>query len=192
MAEQKTEDMRLRQSSLIQDADYIPSGETTDTPWVRPPRERNMAVTAMAPVCVILAGLVLAVGWRSLEAPAQAEEDPGVRVIAQAIPPLSGTPETECPLLGVSARTVSGPAAVYYSAKDDALVPGAQIYDVQEGGTAEKAGLRSGDIITAMDDRTIATEEELIQAAAQLEQGKPATLTVYRGGEYVTVEMTFP
>lgn len=73
-------------------------------------------------------------------------------------------------------------------------------YDVTEGvfvcsvdpdSAADKAGLKLGDVITKMDDKTISSYEDLVAAKKSYSAGDTVTLTVYRGGETIEVPLTF-
>ena len=71
------------------------------------------------------------------------------------------------------------------------ITEGAFIYSVEEGGAAEQAGLRMGDVITRIDDTKITSLEDLTAAKKGYSAGDTATLTVYRGGETIPVELTW-
>lgn len=73
-------------------------------------------------------------------------------------------------------------------------------YDVSEGvfvcsvdpdSAADKAGLKLGDVITKMDDKDIASYEDLVAAKKSYSAGDTVTLTVYREGKTIEVELTF-
>ena len=73
-------------------------------------------------------------------------------------------------------------------------------YDVTEGvfvcsvdpdSAADKAGLKLGDVITKMDDKDIASYEDLVAAKKSYSAGDTVTLTVYREGKTIEVELTF-
>jgi len=68
---------------------------------------------------------------------------------------------------------------------------GAFVYSVDEGGAAAKAGLRMGDVITKIDGTKIATLEDLTAAKKKFSAGDTSTLTVYREGETITVQLTW-
>jgi serine protease Do len=57
---------------------------------------------------------------------------------------------------------------------------GVYVYSVISGSGAESAGLRQGDIITAMDGQTVSTMEELQALLKSYEAGDTVTLTVER------------
>lgn len=60
---------------------------------------------------------------------------------------------------------------------------------VSEGGPAERAGLRAGDVVRAVDGRPVAYWED-VDRALEAAAGRPLTLTVERGGTRLTVPVT--
>ncbi len=68
---------------------------------------------------------------------------------------------------------------------------GVFIYSVDEGGAADKAGLRMGDVVTKVDGAKIATLEDFTAAKKKYSAGDTSTLTVYREGGTVTVQLTW-
>ena len=88
--------------------------------------------------------------------------------------------------MGVEAGTVTPAAAQYYG-----LVEGAIVGSVTPGSCAEKAGLKENDIIVAMDDRTIASRDDLINAKRAYRAGDSAVLKVYRAGDYLELTIVF-
>jgi putative serine protease PepD len=86
-------------------------------------------------------------------------------------------------VLGVSAQT----------AADDGnaeVGTGAQVVQVQPGGAAAEAGLRAGDVVTAVGDRVVTTSTELTAAVRGAAPGDEVTLTVRRDGQTRSVEVT--
>ena len=71
------------------------------------------------------------------------------------------------------------------------VTEGVFVYSVVEGGAGEKAGLRLGDVITKMGDKTLTSRQDLSAAMKGYRAGDTVTLTVYRGGQYIEVELTF-
>jgi putative serine protease PepD len=67
---------------------------------------------------------------------------------------------------------------------------GAGIVSVESGGAAEEAGLQAGDVVTAVDDRPVTSSTELTAAVRSHAPGDTVTLTVRRGNDTRTVEVT--
>ncbi len=64
---------------------------------------------------------------------------------------------------------------------------GAYIEAVLEGSCADKAGVKAGDIITGVDGTEVGSSEELKTAVKGYKAGDRVELTLYRGGETLTV-----
>jgi serine protease Do len=88
--------------------------------------------------------------------------------------------------MGISVQTVSSAVAQYYN-----MVEGAYVYAVESGSCAEKAGLKMGDIITAMDSAEIKSSSDLVSAKKEHQAGDTVELTVYRDGQYLNLSLTF-
>jgi len=67
---------------------------------------------------------------------------------------------------------------------------GALVADVTKDGPAEKAGIRSGDVIVAFNGKEIADEHELPQAVATTKPGKKVDVKIIRDGKQQTVPVT--
>lgn len=76
--------------------------------------------------------------------------------------------------------------AQYYS-----MPEGAYVYNVEAGGCAEKSGLAAGDIITKVGSEAIGGYSDLNAAIKSFKAGESTEIVVYRGGEYVTLRITF-
>ena len=61
------------------------------------------------------------------------------------------------------------------------------VTDVQSGRPADAAGVRPGDVLTAVNDISVATGEQLWAAVAPLESRAEVRLAVHRGGEVLSV-----
>ncbi|WP_436791027.1 trypsin-like peptidase domain-containing protein [Yinghuangia sp. YIM S10712] len=61
---------------------------------------------------------------------------------------------------------------------------------VRSGGPADRAGVRPGDIITAIDGKKVADANELIVAVRSRAPGETVELTIQRGGGELTVPLT--
>ncbi|OUE08612.1 Periplasmic pH-dependent serine endoprotease DegQ precursor [Clavibacter michiganensis] len=86
-------------------------------------------------------------------------------------------------LLGASARDAA-------AADNTTPVGGAFIVEVQSGGAAAAAGLRSGDIVTAFEGVPISKASDLTAQVRALAGGSDAQLTVIRGGQTQQVAIT--
>ena len=95
---------------------------------------------------------------------------------------------TNKPYLGISAGTLTATMAQQYRYS---ISEGVFVYSVEEGGAAAKAGLKMGDVITKIGDKTIASYEDLVAAKKSYSAGDTATFTIYREGSTQTVELTF-
>jgi len=90
------------------------------------------------------------------------------------------------PYMGVQVTNVSAEAQRY------GIVAGAAVQHVAEGSCSEKAGLKSGDIITAIDDIAIDSSTALTAAlSSNYKAGDTATLSVVRQQEKITLTITF-
>ena len=91
------------------------------------------------------------------------------------------------PWLGLAAQSVS-----YDIAKAQGLdrPVGVMITEVYDDGPADEAGLRRGDLITAIDGREVFDEKGLKFLAAVRSPGEEASLTVLRGGKTQNMGVT--
>jgi serine protease Do len=67
---------------------------------------------------------------------------------------------------------------------------GALVSDVTSGGPAEKAGIRSGDVIVAFNGKEIRDEHELPQTVASTKPGKTVNVRLLREGKEMTIPVT--
>jgi serine protease Do len=67
---------------------------------------------------------------------------------------------------------------------------GALVSDVTSGGPAEKAGIRSGDVIVGFNGKGITDEHDLPQAVATMKPGKSAEVRLLRDGKEITIPVT--
>ena len=90
------------------------------------------------------------------------------------------------PWFGVSAQEVTGSIA-------DSLAMGhprgVLLREVAPGGPAEKAGLKSGDVILSVGGRLVSSERELGYRIATLGIGKPVPVRLWRGGKELDLEV---
>ena len=95
---------------------------------------------------------------------------------------------TNKPYLGITGGTMTEQMAAQYRYD---ITEGVFVYSVEEGQAAQKAGLQMGDVITKVDSHAIKTMEDLTAVKKQYTAGTVSTLTVYRGGQTITVELTW-
>jgi|GEM_PF-75576 len=69
-------------------------------------------------------------------------------------------------------------------------VLGAQIANVQQGSAAASAGIKAGDLVTAVDDKPISGTESLVATIREHRPGEQATISVIRGGQRMTFTVT--
>ena len=91
------------------------------------------------------------------------------------------------PWLGFSAQSVTADIATSLGFERPM---GALVADVAKDGPADAAGLKRGDVITAIDGRQVRDAEELKYRIATLPIGTEATLSVRRESETVTLIFT--
>ena len=96
-----------------------------------------------------------------------------------------GVGSTGKPSLGITVSTVSALDAQRYN-----MVVGAYVNSVNSGSCAETAGLKQGDIITAVNGEEITNYEELVNAKNKMSAGDQMTLDVWRDGETTTLTVT--
>jgi S1-C subfamily serine protease len=85
--------------------------------------------------------------------------------------------------LGVSARTAA-------DAENGDIGNGAEIVSVEPDSAAAQAGIQVGDVVTAVGDRQVTTSTELTAAVRSQAPGETVGLTVRRGDQTRTAEVT--
>ena len=68
---------------------------------------------------------------------------------------------------------------------------GVYIEEVLEGGAADKAGIRKGDVLVKVDSTSITTPSSLQEKVNSYNPGDKASVTVIRGGDEKVLEVTF-
>jgi putative serine protease PepD len=71
----------------------------------------------------------------------------------------------------------------------NATAGGAQISSVQPGSPADTAGLQSGDVVTAINGKSIASTEQFIETVDTFAPGQTIKLTVNQGGQTKSVQL---
>lgn len=89
------------------------------------------------------------------------------------------------PQLGISCQDVTEDISRMYN-----MPVGVYVTDVSDGSAAEKAGLQSGDIITAVDGVDVETAEEVNAKKNTHTAGDKIEVTYMRNGKENTAEIT--
>jgi serine protease Do len=97
------------------------------------------------------------------------------------------TGEVTTPYLGVLTTDLSPEDAGRFDLPVDS---GALVEQVVPGSAAREAGVRKGDIITALGDARIVSYGDLLGALRDHEPGETVTLTIFRDGEEKKLEVT--
>ncbi|MRS11833.1 MAG: PDZ domain-containing protein [Actinobacteria bacterium] len=92
----------------------------------------------------------------------------------------------DTPFLGVVGQTVNATLAQEEGLPVD---EGAYVVEITEGTEAEKAGVRPGDVIVAVNDERIRSMDDLILSVRRHAVGDEVTLTVWRDGKKETLDM---
>ena len=80
----------------------------------------------------------------------------------------------------------------YHKTNENDLIPikrGVRLVDVVSGHSAEKAGLKSGDVITFIDDFEVVDFTSMTRAIGHYKAGDSVTLTYYRKADKITQEV---
>lgn len=88
------------------------------------------------------------------------------------------------PYLGISGRDINEETAKKYS-----LVEGVYVVSIEEFSSAEKAGIKTYDIITEIDGKAIKTMDELNEIKNTHNIGDTVKLKIYRDSNYIELEV---
>ena len=88
--------------------------------------------------------------------------------------------------LGVTVESLSDQLAEYFGAKDG---KGVLISEVRDDTPASKAGLKAGDVITAVDGEKVSNVQDLTRAISRKEEG-PVNITIIRNQSEQTITVT--
>lgn len=128
---------------------------------------------------------------------------PGMEPMITMAPRLAELPEIRIPqataavrpgmvfwsssMLGIEAEAIDGQLASFFGVKEGVLVR-----NVAKGSTAEKSGIRAGDVISKVDDTAISSPSELTRAVRTARQSsrKSFPLTVTRDKKEMTITVT--
>jgi len=96
------------------------------------------------------------------------------------------TGSVKWPYLGVKVTTMTQELANAYNIK---YTEGAFVADVVAGSPAYSAGIRKYDIITAVNDKTIKTSDDLISTIRNYSPNDKVNITVSRNGKIMNFEV---
>ena len=89
--------------------------------------------------------------------------------------------------MGITVKDNDKEAAAQFGLPTD----GAYVVDVTPGSSADKAGIQSKDLITAVDDHKITTRTDLTRTLRNYKAGDTAQVTVVGSGRELTLTITF-
>lgn len=90
------------------------------------------------------------------------------------------------PFIGLIGSTVTAESA---AAKKLSVEQGALVEDLTKGAAAEKAGVKVGDVVTAVDQADIRSMDDLILAVRRHAIGETVKLTLHRGDQTLTLDV---
>jgi len=95
--------------------------------------------------------------------------------------------EIRHPFIGVIGQTITTELA---QAENLTVEEGAYVADLAKGSGSEKAGVRIGDVVTAVDGTAIRTMDDLILQVRRKKVGDTVKLSLLRGGAALDVDVT--
>ena len=95
---------------------------------------------------------------------------------------------TNKPYLGITPQNLTENMASMYRYD---INSGVFVCSVEENSAAANAGLQMGDVITKVDGASVSNIDELNAAKKKYSAGDNSTLEVYRGGETITIDITW-
>lgn len=95
---------------------------------------------------------------------------------------------TNKPYIGITPGTMTQQMAQQYRYS---VSEGVFVYSVEEGSAAAAAGLKMGDVILKLDDKEIKNTADLTAAKKGYSAGDTVTLSIYREGETMEIQLTF-
>lgn len=88
--------------------------------------------------------------------------------------------------MGISISDISDVMVKQYN-----MVKGAYVYSVEKDSSAEKAGLKIGDIIVELGGKKVENSSELLSAKRSYKSGDTVSIKIWRSGEYLDLFITF-
>jgi Do/DeqQ family serine protease len=110
-----------------------------------------------------------------------------INMAKQILNDLIKTGKVVRPWLGISVQDITPEMMEHFKLKEKEGVLVGQIYS---GTGAEKAGLASGDIIKAVDDKSVKNVSELVKEIQKKKVGQKVKLSILRDGKAVTIDVT--
>ena len=110
-----------------------------------------------------------------------------INMAKQILNDLIKTGKVTRPWLGISVQDITPDMMDHFKLKEKEGVLVGQIY---AGTGAEKAGLASGDIIKAVDDKPVKNVSELVKEIQKKKVGQKVKLSILRDGKSITLEVT--
>ena len=110
-----------------------------------------------------------------------------INMAKQILNDLIKTGKVVRPWLGISVQDLTPEMMEHFKVKEKEGVLVGQVY---QGTGAEKAGLASGDIIKAVDDKPVKNVSELIKEIQKKKVGQKLKLGIVRDGKAMTIEIT--
>jgi len=89
--------------------------------------------------------------------------------------------------LGVSVSSVDGQLAEFFGVREGVLVQ-----EVVEDSPAARAGLRAGDVITAVDGTTVSSQADLVSRIGRVADGSSLQIQITRDRQEQSVTVTLP
>lgn len=89
--------------------------------------------------------------------------------------------------LGVQLHELNADLADYFAVKPDA---GVLVLEVEDDSPAEKAGVKAGDIITKVDDETVADPADIQEIISELEEDDEIAIELIQKGKRKTIKVT--
>ena len=181
-----------------------PKNEQYNDPWerdwyetgsTRPPKDHGGLIAVLLMLVIFLGGAATLMGvmnvrlFQMLEAQQRDKEAylyaDGILATQATDPRQEDSGEVTVDLLGMKGQTVSKFDRRFFQ-----LPQGYLVTDLKEESVAQQAGIRTGDVIVAVQDQQIASSEALSAVLEQLQPGQSADVRVYRRQLEQEIEMT--
>lgn len=165
-----------------------------ETGSTQPPKSRLLIVFLLV-LLIFVGGIITALGILNIQlwsafSPKEEEavtlrftrEESSSTPAQFATPQITGAPGAD---LGFTTETVSGFLRAYYR-----LPQGVYIPQVTEGSHAASAGIQPGDILLAINGEKITDTDSLNKQLRRCSAGETVTLTLYRDGKELDLDLT--